>query len=77
MKARLREEYDADTHESYGSPTRLRTDENKNLVTCSACGDAYYVADSLFRTLETRIGYDPGNAFVCPRCDEEGLDTER
>lgn len=77
MKARSREEYDADTHESYGGPTRLRTDDNKKLVTCGACGDAYYVSEVLFESMKSRVGYDPGNAFVCPRCDEEGLDTER
>lgn len=75
--ARLREETDADTHSAFGVPTRLRTDENTRLVTCGACGDAYYVDDTTFTSIHRSISYDSGNPFTCPRCQEDTADIER
>jgi transcription elongation factor Elf1 len=77
MTDRLRAELDADRHEEFGMPTRLRTDTNTRLVTCAACGDGYYVTDALFEHLDAGVGYDPDNAFTCPRCDEEATDIAR
>lgn len=77
MKARLREESDADTHTGFGVPTRLRTDENNRLVTCSMCGDAYYVDETTFASIHRAIGYDPENPFTCPRCEEEAEELAR
>lgn len=72
MTERLREEFDADRVESVKIPTRLRTDLNTHVVSCSSCGDAYYVDEDTFTSINRAIGYEPDNIFTCPRCEEEG-----
>lgn len=78
MSARIREELDSDRFTSRTIPTRLRTDLNTQIVSCSACGDAYYVDQETFDLLHRAMGFDPDNQFTCPRCeDEEEVDSRR
>lgn len=77
MTQRIREELDLDRSESASIPTRLRTDVNTQVVTCSYCGDAYYVDEDTFSSIHRAIGYDPDNVFTCPRCEDEGTADSR
>lgn len=77
MNPRIREELDVDKFDSVKIPTRLRTDENTKFVTCSMCGDAYYVDEATFTSLSRAVGYDPDNRFMCPRCEEENAAESR
>lgn len=72
MTEKIREELDPDRSAAKIIPTRLRTDTNTQVVTCSSCGDAYYVDKTTFDSMVEAIGYDPDNSFTCPRCEEEG-----
>lgn len=77
MNQRIREGLDPDRFESMKIPTRLRTDVNTRIVTCSSCGDAYYVDEETFNLIHRAVGYDPDNMFTCPRCEDEGAAESR
>ena len=75
----LREQLDTNDKltESLG-PTKAKTDSNRHVLHCRACGDTWYVDDATYERAKTAIAFDPAeNPFTCSRCEEEYAEQER
>ena len=51
--------------------TKFQTDQNKNAVYCSMCGDMLYVNSIVFDDVSRAIEKTSDNPFLCEECVEE------
>lgn len=64
---RIRSYYDADRIEGF-PPTKHLTDQNKNKLHCSICGEVVYADDIVFRDVTRVIEETTENPFLCEEC---------
>lgn len=58
-------------------PTRYRTKQNRHELSCSACGEHFYVDDEVLRkATAVREGDESEIAFYCEDCEEDTAEDE-
>lgn len=68
---RIRSYYDADRENNYSVPTNYLTNDNKNELYCSICGDNLFVNDLIFDDVNKIIEETLENPFLCESCLDE------
>lgn len=68
---RLRSYYDADRENKLSVPTTYQTDQNKNELYCSMCGENIYVDDLIFDDVNKIVEETLENPFLCEDCLDE------
>ena len=68
---RLRSYYDADREDKRNTPTTIQTEQNRNEVLCSLCGETFFVNDVISDDVARVIEKTEDNPFVCPDCIEQ------
>jgi hypothetical protein len=70
-------ETEAPTEASSSGPTRFKTSDNKHPLRCWACGQLYFVNETIHSSVKRAAEIDPSeNAFCCDDC-AEGYEAER
>ena len=67
---RLRSYYDADRADMH-VPTTFETEENKNELYCSMCGELFFVDALIFDDVSKAIEQTSENPFLCQKCLDE------
>ena len=75
--SRLREIRNPEEQGASAGPTQIKTPENSHPLRCWACGQLYFVNDTINRAAQRAAEIDPSeNAFCCDNCSD-GYEAER
>lgn len=66
----LRSHLDPDQTAAKTNPTTFKTEKHEYEVSCSSCGDSFFVTESMY--LFAKQGMEAGldNPFKCDECEE-------
>lgn len=68
MKAKLKEEIDADLLENRAAMTRHKTSGNPHPVYCGICSETYYTDRETGERFSNLVEAGVDNPFVCDEC---------